>query len=108
LVSFEEALMDLAVRASERPLIVNLFQIGILNPIEVIIRSSPRHHDGVGAAVVPHVALDLGGRILDHCELGEMRVGLAEDAGPALDLLVGAVRDHGVFGLENRLFLVVG
>lgn len=37
-----------------------------------------------------------------------MRVCLAEGGGPALDLLAGAVRDHGVFGLEIGLFLVVG
>jgi hypothetical protein len=37
-----------------------------------------------------------------------MRVGLAEGATPALDLLVAAVRDHGVLCLEDGLFFVVG
>jgi hypothetical protein len=46
-------------------LIVDELQVRILNPVEVVISSPPGDNDCVGAAVIPHVALDLGGGVLD-------------------------------------------
>lgn len=83
--------MNLAVCTSKSPLIIDLLHICILYPVEVVICSSPSYHDGVGAIVIANIALDLGGCILHHCELGEMWVCLAKSTGPALDLLVSTV-----------------
>ena len=64
-VDIPKALIDFAVAASERPLVIDLLVIHALNRPQVIVGPPPCHHNRVGTLVVPHIPLDAGIGVLN-------------------------------------------